>query len=97
MKPKMEDVIINSCVKIPLVFSALFLISPLLPAAEDDYEFVPPHGWAGLSETGGDDASSLLAEGFEGLDSEPGKNTTIEPVDGAGGFDNVVPPSEIFS
>jgi RHS repeat-associated protein len=62
-----------------------------LRAQEDDYEFVPPGGWRGLSETGDDDASSRLAEGFEGLDAEPGKDTSIEPVDGSGGFDNVAP------
>src|SRR6266850_966824 len=76
------------------VRSAFFvacLLSPNLFSQEDDYEFLPPHGWGGLSETGGGDASARLAEGFEGLDSEPGKNITIEPVDGAGGFDNVAP------
>jgi YD repeat-containing protein len=62
-----------------------------LCSQEDDYEFMPPEGWAGLSETGDDDASMTLAEGFEGLDSEPAKNTMIEPVDGSGGFDNVAP------
>lgn len=71
---------------------ALFISSnfPAALAQEDDYEFPPPRG-NHLSETGDDDASSLLAEGFEGLDAEPGKDPTIEPIDGAGGFDNVAP------
>ena len=45
--------------------------------AEDDYEF--------------QSGTSLLAEGFAGLAAEPGKETAIEPVDGAGGFENVAP------
>jgi hypothetical protein len=69
----------------------LLWLAPLLLAQEDDYEFMPPWGWGGLSETGGDDASSRLADGFEGLDAEVRKDTAIEPVDGHGGFDNVAP------
>src|SRR5262245_9310186 len=76
--------------KVVSCLSVVFVLSGLR-AAEDDYEFMPAHAWRGLSETGGDDATSRLAEGFEGLDAEPAKNTTIEPVDGAGGFDNVAP------
>jgi hypothetical protein len=72
-------------------FIASLALTGALPAQESDYEFVPPGGWRGLSETGDDDASSRLAEGFEGLDAEPGKDTSIEPVDGSGGFDNVAP------
>ncbi|MBI4605207.1 MAG: hypothetical protein HY721_24850 [Planctomycetes bacterium] len=66
------------------------LVAQGLFSQEDDYEFPPPRGWR-LAETGEDDASTRLAEGFEGLDAEPGKDTTIEPVDAAGGFDNVAP------
>lgn len=91
MKTMNVNAVLNSSLKMSLVFLGVFLIAPFLFSQEDDYEFLPPHGWGGLSETGGDDASARLAEGFEGLDSEPGKNTTIEPVDGAGGFDNVAP------
>src|SRR6267143_3605357 len=60
-------------------------------AQENDYEFLPPHAWNALSETGEDDATTRLSEGFEGQKWEPTKNTTIEAVDGAGGFDNVAP------
>src|SRR2546428_1948015 len=60
-------------------------------AQEDDYEFLPPHAWNALSETGEDDATTGLSEGFEGQEWEPTRNTTIEAVDGAGGFDNVAP------
>src|SRR2546425_1431234 len=72
-------------------FSLVFLLSRGLFSAEDDYDFLPAHAWNALAETGEDDATTRLAEGFEGLKSEPTKNTTIEPVDGAGGFDNVAP------
>jgi hypothetical protein len=74
-----------------LGFSLAFLLSPGLFSAEDDYDFLPAHAWNALGETGEDDATTRLSEGFEGLKSEPTKNTTIEPVDGAGGFDNVAP------
>ena len=77
--------------RITLSALGLFAVAPNAWAQEDDYEFLPPHGWRGLAESGDDDATSRLAEGFEGLNAEPGKNTTIEPVDGAGGFDNVAP------
>jgi RHS repeat-associated protein len=60
-------------------------------AVEDDYEFMPLHGGRIIAETGGDDATTVLMEGFPGLDAEPGKNRWLEPVDGSGGFDNVAP------
>jgi hypothetical protein len=63
----------------------------LFAQSEDDYEFIPPQAWSGKAETGGDDATSALSEGFEGLTAEPTKNVMIEPVDGDGGFDNVAP------
>src|SRR5436309_15291423 len=69
----------------------VFLPSHGVFSAEDDYDFLPAHAWNALGETGEDDATTRLSEGFEGLKSEPTKNTTIEPVDGAGGFDNVAP------
>ncbi len=59
--------------------------------AEDDYEFMPASAWRGQSETGENDATSALGEGFDGLEDEPGKDLATEPVDGAGGFDNVAP------
>jgi RHS repeat-associated protein len=65
-------------------------LSDRASAQEDDYEFLPLHAWS-LGETGGEDATAVLAEGFPGLGSEPGKDRWIEPVDGAGGFDNVAP------
>src|SRR3989454_8324805 len=72
-------------------FFLVFLLSHPLFSAEDDYDFLPAHAWNALGETGEDDATTRLSEGFEGQKSEPTKNTTIEPVDGAGGFDNVAP------
>ncbi|MBI4257903.1 MAG: hypothetical protein HY619_03015 [Thaumarchaeota archaeon] len=68
------------------------VLTPLASVAqEDDYEFMPPHAWRILGETGEDDVTSILAEGFPGLRDEVGKNFSIEPVDGSGGLDNVAP------
>ena len=60
-------------------------------AQEDDYEFMPLHAWRILGENGEDARTTMLAEGFPGLRSEVSKNRWLEPVDGAGGFDNVAP------
>jgi hypothetical protein len=68
----------------------LGMLSDRSAAQEDDYEFVPLHAWS-LGETGGEDATAMLAEGFPGLSAEPGKDRWIECVDGSGGFDNVAP------
>ncbi len=67
------------------------LLGPRIFAVESDYEFQQPQSCGSKAETGEDDASSALAEGFEGLTAEPAKNLMIEPIDGAGGFDNVAP------
>ena len=72
-------------------FLAAFVVTNAASATEDDYEFMPLHAWRILGETGEDDATSALMEGFPGLRSEPSKNRWIEPVDGSGGFDNVAP------
>ncbi|HEX9429897.1 MAG TPA: hypothetical protein VF944_05915, partial [Candidatus Bathyarchaeia archaeon] len=77
----------TSCV----LLLGLFFLGPGIFAQEDDYDFMPPHAWAGRSETGEDDASSMLADGFEGLTADMTKNTMIEPVDGNGGYDNIAP------
>lgn len=66
------------------------LVTPVTFSQVDDYEFMPADAWAGRAETGEDDASMALAEGFQGID-EVRRNTAIEPVDGSGGLDNVAP------
>ena len=71
--------------------SLALLSGPVLRAQEDDHDVMPLHAWRILGETGGDDQTSRLAEGFPGLGAEPSKNRWIEPVDGSGGFDNVAP------
>ena len=68
-----------------LLWSLSISCSPDLPRGEDDYEFMPPGAWRNLSETGGDDASIVPGEGFEGLRFLPGKDPLLMPVDGQGG------------
>ncbi len=74
-----------------LFIVALFAAPLSALAQEDDYEFMPLHAWRILGETGGDDLTTTLMEGFPGLDAEPSKDRWTEPVDGSGGFDNVAP------
>lgn len=74
---------------VPILVAAGF--STQCVAQEDDYEFMPLHAWRILGETGDDNVTMILAEGFPGLKSEQGKSRWLEPVDGHGGFDNVAP------
>ncbi len=67
-----------------------YFLAPRCPA-QDPWEFMPLHGGSILGEAGEDDATTMLAEGFPGQHSEPGKDRWIEPIDGSGGLDNVAP------
>ena len=74
-----------------LMAASWFLSSAWVYSQEDDHEFMPADAWLWMAETGEDDATTRLAEGFEGQKDFPTKSTLIEPVDGDGGFDNVAP------
>ncbi len=54
-------------------------------AVDDDHEFMPLHGGRLLGQSGEDDATSMLAEGFAGMGFEPSKDRWREPIDGSGG------------